>query len=87
MEDLLKQLEAGLIELEQKLQREKSTTHRARITERAKKQLQKAQVSALVKGEITRVNIIENHRGSAWQILHNDDGTKEIKLYYFKKNK
>jgi hypothetical protein len=87
MENLIKEIEAGLIELEKKLQSQKDLKDKAAITERAKKQLQKAQVSSLIKGEITKIRLIEDHRGHAWQILHNDQGTKEIKLYYFKKKK
>ena len=85
MTELLEEIQQGLNELADKLKAENSSDLKHRTTERAKGQLQKAQVRSLVKGEIAKIDLIENQIGHAWSILHNDNGNKNVMLYYFAK--
>ncbi len=84
-QEIIDKIESGLSELEQRLSGE-NIKRKKIITERAKKQLQKAKMRALVKGDITTIDLVKNDKGQAWAILHDDNGNKEVHLYYFVKN-
>lgn len=83
---ILAELEQGLAQLEEKLNSIEDNELKLLITERARNQLKKAQLSSLVKGTILVIDLIENRKGQAWSVLHDDNGEQQVKLYYFSKH-